>query len=956
MKTRHRQILPAAVAALAAAVLCGCRPLASLHAWVASDMVNLTSETEPVGDPAVFDASEGRVNLFAAANETVSFQVVLDARRLPVSSLSVQCGDLSARRGEKIDAVNVSVFRAQPVRITHYPPWYLRLVDAVPQAVDFYDALVPIAAAGALADVPAGGRAVFWVDLHVPRDTKPGRYTGRLKIASLLSGESTFTIALEVYDFVLPDARPIATVGGFASTSLYRAFVTRGGKPYLPARMNRKDPLVRKGLVVMRQLMRLGHRHRLDLFDKSIRPLVKRDMSGRVRMDWDDYDAIVTPYLDGSAFDDRIGCPAWPMPVSDTWPQPIYYGGPDSDTYAGAVGTILGECRKHFDRVLSRPRQVFFWPYRGPVNQAGYERHARLARIARSVDTETPILSRLPAKPPSLTGWRVPDDFAGLADMHAAPAQFFDPAAAAAKPGADHPLAGTWLTPGTVPYLPSLGVIATPGDVRAIPWFAMKYKCAGLFLPEVLHWEKGVAAFAETRLFYAGPQFGVDAVLPSIRLKRLRRGLQDIAYLWLLRQHKRAGAADTVLHAMTRYAGLAAAGDNYLDPRLDGWVQDEETWRMARRLLAEEVRAAVRGEPDTPNHQPPAQRVAWRRFEQRAHRIRVEQVRSRVVRMGKAERLRVFVLLDLYNEYTRAVEVTVRLRELPPGWKLRFLKPPTRQELSSGEAWISHLAPGARVSMELAAECNYVPATEIGKLDLPVTITTDVIRHEEIRAPVPFIMAGQTDKKIIIDGDLDDWPMRLGNSAGGFRLVGRRGRRGNGRAKRQTVVLVLRDRKNLYIGFRCTEPDMSGLVARPSNIIHYEQLMACGEDLVEIILDPGARAKGPEDLYHLIVKPNGVLLAERGIHTDPPLGKASPWPVGARLAVAKRPKMWTVEMAIPISSMPGAENERFWGVNFTRFATRGAEASSWSGAPRYFYDPRNLGTMFFGAVEKRKGS
>ena len=40
---------------------------------------------------------------------------------------------------------------------------------------------------------------------------------------------------------------------------------------------------------------------------------------------------------------------------------------------------------------------------------------------------------------------------------------------------------------------------------------------------------------------------------------------------------------------MTRYAGLAAAGDNYLDPRLDGWVQNPQTWRMARRLLAEEI-------------------------------------------------------------------------------------------------------------------------------------------------------------------------------------------------------------------------------------------------------------------------------------------------------------------------------------------------------------------------------
>jgi hypothetical protein len=186
-----------------------------------------------------------------------------------------------------------------------------------------------------------------------------------------------------------------------------------------------------------------------------------------------------------------------------------------------------------------------------------------------------------------------------------------------------------------------------------------------------------------------------------------------------------------------------------------------------------------------------------------------------------------------------------------------------------------------------------------------------------------------------------------------FKLLGRRGQSGSGQANRQTLVFVLRDKKNLYIAFRCTEPNMDKLVSTPTNIIHYEQLMACGEDLVEIILDPGMRAQSPEELYHIIVKPNGVLLAERGVRTSPPLGAAKLWPVAVQLAVGKHDKLWVVEMAFPLSAMPGAEKQRFWGVNFTRFATQGAEASSWSQAPRYFYDPRNLGTIFFPPLESK---
>jgi len=494
------------------------------------------------------------------------------------------------------------------------------------------------------------------------------------------------------------------------------------------------------------------------------------------------------------------------------------------------------------------------------------------------------------------------------------------------------------LAPGAPPYLPSLGVIATPADVRAMPWFAMKYNCTGLFLPEVLHWTEDPFAEpppARTRLFYPGKPLGVDAVLPSVRLKRLRRGFQDLAYLWLMRQHQRGSAAESIMNAMTRYGGLQTAGDNYLDPRLDGWVQNPETWTMARRLLAEEINSAVRGESGDPSKQLLAQRIAWKLFDEKAHRIRLQQSRSIITQIDKSDDIKVTVLLELYNEHTRNVEVTVNMDKLPVGWKA-----------IKGQDRISPFPPGQSTTVELSARCRNIPAGKAGKMSLPVTITTDVSRERTIQATVSLIVAGQANKPIKIDGALKDWPMRQGNSCDKFKLLGKRGRRGDGMARRQTMAFVLRDSANLYVAFRCTEPNPGAMVIKPNNIVHYEQLMACREDLVELILDPGADAKGPEDLFHIVVKPNGVMLAERGVRCDPPLGKSAPWPVKAQIAVKRHSDLWVVEMAIPLSSMPGAASKRFWGVNFTRFATQGCEASSWAEAPRYFYDPRNLGTMF----------
>ncbi len=921
-------------------------PEADLDAWVANDMVALTEHTPRRRDVLICDAAGTTVTLDAAANETVSFQVVVDVRSGEPAPLTVAWSALAAGR-DTIDASNITAFRGWPVRVTHYPPWYLRLVDEAPRPTGFYDALVPLAAPrlGQPFGLKAGERLALWVDVHVPRTARAGRYTGRLAVRSGEEEAWSIALAVNVYDFVLPDARPIAAVGGFDHQALFAGLIRHEGQPYVPTHLDRRNPVVRRGLTALRHLMTLAHRHRIDLFDQRIRPLLKRDMFGKVHLDWDDYDAIVLPYLEGTAFEDRLGVPAWPVPLTETWPDPAHYGGRHSDAYATTVGGLLVECRRHFAGSLESAERMFIWPYRGEIAAGAYEPFARLARIARAADRDTPILCQLPQEPPKLTGWRVPEDMKALVDIAAPRAEWFDPLAARLAPRPEHRLVGVWLSPGTPPYLPSLGVIATPADVRAIPWFAAKYHCTGLFLPEVLHWGPEPfepTASAQTRLFYPGTIAGLEEALPSVRLKRLRRGLQDIMYLWVLQQRQRSEVARTVTDAMARYAGLNAAGDHYLDPRLDGWVQDPAAWDQARRLLAAEILDVVHPSPAS-TARVLEQRLAWRQFDEATHRVRVEQVRTRVAPVrneaGQADLLEMTVLLDLYNEHSRTVDVLARIEALPEGWTaVRAM------------ATLAPFRAGGRAVLELTARGTHVPGTAAGKLTVPVSLTTNRERRQAIDAAVPFLIAEATGSPPVIDGRLDDWPMRVGNVAGAFKLVGRRGRTGEGLAQRQTLTFALRDDKNLYLAFRCEEPDLLAVVAQPSNIIHYEQLMACGEDLVEVVLDPGADAAGPGNLYHAIVKANGVLLTERGVHTDPPLGQAGPWPVAAAVAVGRQEDAWVVEMAIPLASFGEEAKARFWGANFTRFATQGAEASSWSGAPRYFYDPRNLGTMFLPAV------
>jgi hypothetical protein len=211
---------------------------------------------------------------------------------------------------------------------------------------------------------------------------------------------------------------------------------------------------------------------------------------------------------------------------------------------------------------------------------------------------------------------------------------------------------------------------------------------------------------------------------------------------------------------------------------------------------------------------------------------------------------------------------------------------------------------------------------------------------------LPIVRAGATTPRLRVDGNLRDWPIRSGNVAGGFRLIGKPGRSDHPRPEHQTRAFVLADRETLYLAIRCDEPNPRGMTTRRTNFVRYEQLLACGEDLVELVLDPGRRGRRASDLYHVIVKPNGVVTATRGVDSEPPLGKSTPWSSGARVAVAADEEGWVVEMSIPRSAFGPDGNAEMWGFNVARFRPASREASNWAECKRYYYTPLNLGTLY----------
>jgi len=947
----ERNVAVIFVSCLLAGALAGCglgaRPI---DAWVVSEMVQLTDRLEPQGGSRVYSPDGHVIRLPAGANEAVSFQIAVDAEDQPLSNLTLTFSDLNGPQRSVITSGSIAAYRMWPIRIDSFPAWYIRLTDRPAEPAGFYDPLTPIdhQLVGQPFHVPAGQRLAVWVDILVPHDTRPGLYTGQVRISADGRRRWVGKIKLQVHEYALPDANPIVAVGGLDYRDVFRALVRVDGKAYVPYHLARRHKPVREGLTLIREMMRIAHAHRLDLFDRALHPAIKRKPDGSIRLDWTDYDAIVLPYLSGSAFDDKLGCAAWPMPFRQDWPPPRNYGGPDSQAYRQAALGVVRSTREHFAALGEFGRQMFYWPYRGDVSQEGYDNHATLARIVRTADDRTPIFSRLPLPPPSQQMVSPADDFAQLADAYAPPGQWFNARQVLPDSVDRHKLAGLWLTPGAPPFVPPVGVLASPGDLRALPWLVARYNCKGLFFPEVLNWQVGSdGALSDSQLhfFYPGTIVGIDGILASASLKRLRRGMQDVAGVWILQQRQRPGVAAALVNCKVRYAGLDAAGDNYLDARLDGWITKPETWDYATSLLAREIQSAVHPETYTGREQL-AEQLAWQKFDREVHSIRIETARARVTPaswqpdMGPTSvkgMLRATVSVELLNEYGRGVAVSVRLGKLPPGW--RAVKAVEQIQL---------MPPGTRRQVKLVAEGDKLPISGRGKTPLELIVTSEQGQPKRLLVEAPMIRCAASSRKITIDGKLDDWPMRAGNSAGAFKLLGRRGRLGEGLAAKQTSAFVLRQADKLLIAMRCEEPNPAAIATRADNMVRYSQLMAVGEDLVEIMLDPGCDARSPAELYHIVVKANGVVITEKGVNPCPPVGQAAPWPAEVRAAVGRGEDYWSVELAVDLSSFGADADSPVWGIDFARFSPGGNEASSWSGASRYFYDPKQLGTMLLG--------
>jgi hypothetical protein len=147
------------------------------------------------------------------------------------------------------------------------------------------------------------------------------------------------------------------------------------------------------------------------------------------------------------------------------------------------------------------------------------------------------------------------------------------------------------------------------------PWIAWRYGLDSLFLYNMTEWDYARVARAKVPwangkreiwenplnqswatngqgvLLYPGTYVGIRGVVASMRLKQVRRGLQDYEYLWLARRGGEGARADVISRRLVPRALHEAGPLGKVGRGRGAWERDPRAWAAARLELARAIEA-----------------------------------------------------------------------------------------------------------------------------------------------------------------------------------------------------------------------------------------------------------------------------------------------------------------------------------------------------------------------------
>jgi hypothetical protein len=505
------------------------------------------------------------ISLFGAKNETVAFQLILQADTSGASDINVSISDL--KNGTSVIAGsakgnadpfdyrgrNIELFTEHYLKIVkRSPPAWFFSPDAAPS--EYYmgwvpDCLIPFAApqgkGGAPFSIEPGMNQGIWADIYIPADAIPGMYSGNAVITKSGKVKRNIPVSLEVYNFTLPDSVHLKNMFGIYPGDI--------------AKRHNAGKESDRYFNVEKRYFQMAHRHRFDLV-ANVRNL-------------DVMSKYYKKYYTGEAYTEAEGYSGQGKNTGNETFS-IGYGGSFPDEYGKRQTMNMkdwqagsDEWEKWFmENAPEVKRHKYLFPdepdFKGPTGKKGTGSMDTIKLQAVWTHTNPGPGKNIP----TLVTNKVIPKLIGQVDFWSISAEEYNlylTQQMLAEERAKGHIFGIYNG-----FRPGIGAVvsdASAVEFRVMPWVAWKYNLDQYFYWSTNFWtDLNVfvnPATYENRINGDGTFFypGEDALFPaesrelagplsSIRAKNWRRGEQDYEYLWLAKKMGLQSQVDSIVN------------------------------------------------------------------------------------------------------------------------------------------------------------------------------------------------------------------------------------------------------------------------------------------------------------------------------------------------------------------------------------------------------------------------
>jgi hypothetical protein len=793
---------------------------------------------------------------------------------------------------------------------------------------------------------------MLWIDLHIPPEAPAGSYMGQCDV--LMTGVdqpiATVAVNLNVYDFVLPDERHLNLVGQIEWESLTRLYENRF-EAVTPRFMKRGDESYAAAIRTLDQLVTMAQAHRVQVVIPRLQPNVKWPANRPPQVTWAEFDSVVTPWLKGDMFADKVPLGFWPLPASDG----LFNYDPKSQREYWA------EAATHFDQNDWLARAPVFFEKATPGRATAIESIKLSSEVASTLSAHSRLRVAVPLEDDQLQFASAgnpnlikPEDAPRLLTSN--PGIVFSSPIQDWPSGVQRP--DRWLRTDLTGLIPYVGAGGDERDVRLWAWlsflplpppqFGVRYgPVRFIYWPGALPRNSTPDQAADPNeliWFYPGSWFGLDEPVPTIQLKWLRRAQQDYEYLFLAQQRGDMLNALYMSRLMSKPVEIQPGQQpdqtyGLMCGTADPQAWDQVTDLLAKRILLREPGQAVNKDQD---YKLTIETLQWSYPQERP------VILGRITTWNwdaRENAINLLLGIDIYNASdSRPDDNSLAWTSIPSpsAWQMR---PQPIMIPSLGTYHVRRAHMNARVD----------PTRLRNKLDrrpIEVTFTNGYDKKPStLRLVLPVSVSDRREGGLDIkDGSLHDWSMDDAIHNGPLlRMLNRPALQAQKLEEAETATQIFTGwaDENFYVAFK-----LSGLSQSPvrtaRNFVDYQFRRAWGEDLCQVLIQPIYADNTIGPILHVACKPNGGEWTERKL--DPRI-YADPWQTlvsaGVRYVATPDGNDWRGELAIPWKTI----NDQAKGMpvmlrfNFIHHRQDTGDSASWAGPIDFGRDDAFMGIL-----------